>query len=79
MNDVTSEQRAAMIRHGYNPDLRPRGVTGPPEQVIHGWKGESLRNYVCELDGVEIDGHEGSDLDPSSTMCIHCDFEGSNP
>jgi len=38
-----------------------------------------LRNWVCELDGIEIDGHEGSDLDPVSTACIHCPYEGPNP
>lgn len=76
-----SAQREALIRHGYDPDLLPRGVTGPPEQVIKvrvlpdvdgqpQWN--YLRNRVCYLDGIEIDGHEGSDLDPAGNTCIHC-------
>lgn len=32
---------------------------------------EPLRNGVCELEGVEIDGHEASDLDPFGG-CMHC-------
>jgi hypothetical protein len=38
-----------------------------------------MRNRVCELDGIEVDGHEGSDLDPNSTSCIHCNYQGSRP
>lgn len=76
---MDEEARLALIRHGYDADLPPRGVTGPPSQVIETWGGLRLRNRVCELDGVEIDGHEGSDLDPGSTACIHCDYEGPNP
>lgn len=75
---VTPEQREALVRHGYDPDLPPRGVSGPPG-TIEGAHGVLLRNRVCELDGVEIDGHEGSDLDPGSTSCIHCPYEGPNP
>jgi hypothetical protein len=37
--------------------------------VKHGY--EPLRNGVCELEGVEIDGHEPSDLDPFGG-CMHC-------
>jgi hypothetical protein len=76
--NYTTEQRDALARHGYNPDLPPRGVAGGPgefKSYMHG----KLRNWVCELDGIEIDGHEGSDLDPASTSCIHCDYEGPNP
>lgn len=71
------EERTALIRHGYDPDLPPRGIAGPPGTI----KGavELLRNHVCVLDGLEIDGHEGDDLDPGSTRCIHCDYEGPNP
>jgi hypothetical protein len=74
-DELAEEQRAALVRHGYNPDLPARGVTGPPEQVIDGVHGK-LRNRVCYLDGVEIDGHEGSDLDPASNRCIHCGYDG---
>lgn len=76
---MTPEQVQAMQRHGYDTDLSPRGVTGPPGCFWVGRDGIRLRNRVCELDGVEIDGHEGSDLDPGSTSCIHCDYEGPNP
>jgi hypothetical protein len=41
--------------------------------------GTMLRSHVCELDGILIDGHEGSDLDYTSTSCIHCDYEGDHP
>jgi hypothetical protein len=75
---MNAEQRAALARHGYDPDLPARGVSGPPG-TIRGANGVLLRNHVCELDGIEIDGHEGSDLDPGSTSCIHCDYEGPNP
>lgn len=86
---MTPEQRAALVRHGYDPDLLPRGVTGgpgrirvsfapvPPPGAWAGWP--YLRNRVCVLDGIVIDGHEGSDLDPTSTVCTHCDYEGPNP
>lgn len=79
MDELTEEQRSALIRHGYNPDLPRRGVAGPPGEVITTFDGLQLRNRVCYLDAVEIDGHEGSDLDPGSTTCIHCDYEGPNP
>ena len=75
--EQVSEQRRALIRHGYDPDLAPRGVAGPPGEVTEGWEDCErvlLRNRVCELDGIEIDGHETSDLDTSST-CIHCGEE----
>lgn len=83
---LTQEQREALKRHGYNPDLLPRGIAGPPGE-FSGWVRDrdeklvqgKLRNRVCTLDGIEIDGHEGSDLDPSSTACIHCPYEGPNP
>jgi hypothetical protein len=83
--ELTDEQRTALLRHGYNPDLPPRGIGGPPEQVIQTtvWlpgaresRQGYLRNHVCYLDGIEIDGHEGSDLDPGSLQCLHCDWDG---
>lgn len=83
---MDDEQRRVLIAHGYDPDLRPRGVAGGPERVRvsyakepigrswHGWP--YLRNHVCELDGVEIDGHEMSDLDAigPGSQCLHCDY-----
>lgn len=77
---IADEQvvRVLLARNGYDPDLPPRGVSGPPG-VIEGAGGVLLRNRVCVLEGVLIDGHEGSDLDPGSTSCIHCDYEGPNP
>lgn len=60
----------ALTRHGY-PLLPPRGMTGPPEQITYTIGGHYLRNRVCYLDGIEIDGHEPSDLDPNGG-CIHC-------
>lgn len=75
---LSDAQREALRAHGYDPNLPPRGVSGPPK-VIQFHTGPAMRNHVCELDGIEIDGHEGSDLDPGSTACIHCDHEGPNP
>jgi hypothetical protein len=80
------EQHAALVRHGYDPALPPRGVTGGPERVRvsyqteplgEGWPGwPYLRNHVCELDGIQIDGHEMGDLDPvgPGSTCLHCDY-----
>jgi hypothetical protein len=65
----------ALARHGYDPDLPARGVTGPPaETITNTVTGVTLRNRVCFLDGIEIDGHEVSDLDPNGG-CIHCEWE----
>lgn len=68
----------ALLRHGYNPDLPARGVTGPPSETITNTvSGITLRNRVCFLDGIEIDGHEFSDLDSMGpgAACLHCDYE----
>jgi hypothetical protein len=73
------DQFSALVRHGYDPHLPPRGTTGRPDEVIVGARGIRLRNRVCVLDGIEIDGHERSDLDRGSTSCIHCEYEGPNP
>jgi hypothetical protein len=85
--DLSPEAWAALERHGYDPRLPPRGIAGPPGEIRGGVFGDvdgrpvymPLRNRVCELDGVRVDGHEGSDLDPGSTSCLHCDYEGPNP
>jgi hypothetical protein len=72
---VDEQRRALLAKHGYDPDLRPRGVSGGPERVFAGMLGGRqhwLRNWVCQLDGVLIDGHEGNDLDPGETICIQC-------
>lgn len=85
--DLTPEAWVALKRHGYNPALPPRGVSGPPGE-IGGWTmghvdgkpfSFPLRNRVCELDGIEVDGHESSDLDSNSTSCIHCPYQGPRP
>jgi hypothetical protein len=69
--------RALLAKHGYDPDLPARGVTGPPEQVIDGWDSRALgrivpvklRNHVCALEGVIIDGHSDPD---NNGGCIYC-------
>jgi hypothetical protein len=69
--------RALLAKHGYNPDLPARGVTGPPGQVIDGWGSRALgriipvklRNHVCALEGVIIDGHSDPD---NNGGCIYC-------
>ncbi len=80
--DLTPEAWVALERHGYDPLLPPRGLAGPPGRLKGGAVGWvdgrqvhlPLRNRVCELDGIEIDGHETSDLDPSGP-CIHCGLD----
>lgn len=74
-------RRELLIGHGYDPDASPSGVPGPPRT----WQGTrvvstdpyvaepvTLRPHVCQLDGVLIDGHEASDLDPGGG-CMLCD------
>lgn len=85
--DLTPEAWVALERHGYDPLLPARGVAGPPGRIDGALCGTvdgvmvrlPLRNRVCLLDGIEVDGHERSDLDPGSTACIHCDYEGPHP
>jgi hypothetical protein len=73
----TERQLAALRKHGYPWWALPRGVAGragdlmlfgPDAMNPHG---VYLRNRVCQLDGVEIDGCEYSDLDYDG-VCIHC-------
>jgi hypothetical protein len=74
-----AEVRAVLRRHGYNPDLAPRGVSGPAGEfpgyrraIGGGLDRVSLRNWVCGLDGIGIDGHS----DPDNTgLCIFCGRE----
>ncbi len=59
------ERRALLARHGYPPDLPPRGVTGPPGEIVNGYKSRAgqivparLRNWedntgLCVLCGRE--------------------------
>ena len=75
-DELTDEQRAALIRHGYDPDARPSGVSGRNTGSWRGWNDVLLRNRVCYLDGIPIDPHEASDLDPGGG-CIHCGKEWS--
>lgn len=82
-----NEQLVALIRHGYAPDAFASGATGRSQGDTSTWDSAHadpaervlLRYHVCFLDGIEIDGHEGSDLDPGSSSCIHCPYEGPNP
>jgi hypothetical protein len=67
--------RALLAKHGYNPDLPARGVSGPPGEFSGLGVQDGavvavmLRNHVCELEGVPADGHEDPDF---SGACIHC-------
>jgi hypothetical protein len=66
---------ALLAKHGY-PLLAPRGVTGPPGQIVDGYESRAghivparLRNWVCTLEGVIIDGHS----DQANTgLCAMC-------
>jgi len=68
--------RSLLAEHGYDPDLPARGVTGPPGEVVNGWTTRDgrvvparLRNHVCALESVIIDGHSDPDLNGA---CIYC-------
>ena len=71
--------RTLLAKHGYEPDLRARGAAGPPGEVIDGWGSigpfpgtivrMKLRNHVCALEGVIVDGHSDPDR---SGACIYC-------
>lgn len=77
--DFADEQtrRRLLKEAGYNPDLAPRGGSGPPGEFT-GWYSPGgtqaverclRRNWVCVLSGYLIDGHS----DPDNTGgCIHC-------
>jgi hypothetical protein len=68
---LSDAQKDALRRHGYNPDHVPRGIAGPPGGEFKNSDGVWLRNKICELDGIVIDGHEVSDLDPLGG-CMWC-------
>jgi hypothetical protein len=67
---LTAEQHAALVRHGYDPTALPAGISGAP-RVWTGANDVRLRPRVCYLDGIQIEGHERSDLD-TGCLCIHC-------
>lgn len=79
--NLTAEQWLLLVKHGHDPLLPPNGMRSTePHVVLHGLLigyvdgrpvYEPLRRGVCELEGVEIDGHEPSDLDPFGG-CMHC-------
>lgn len=77
---IGDEEKAALRRHGYAPDVPCRGVGGDTSIFLANDArfdgGYYLRNRICELDGILIDGHEASDLDPGGG-CLHCDKEWS--
>lgn len=75
--DLSPEAWLALERHGYDPLLPPRGLPGPPGRLngFTQWVDKTpvhlpLRNHVCRLDGIEVDGHMFSDIDPG--WCIGC-------
>jgi hypothetical protein len=76
---VSEEAHQALRRHGYPADYAPRGVTGDPgfsfRSSMRDPDGElvdvMLRNRVCQLDGIEVDGHAPSELDPGGG-CMYC-------
>jgi hypothetical protein len=80
--DYTREQWLTLVRHGIDP-THPLYVDGgltvvgtvPPAQG-NGFLVVDVprRKRVCELDGVEIDGHAPSDLDPCGG-CLYCGKE----
>jgi len=62
-DDADAAKRDHLMRkHGYDPDLPPRGFA-------HGEPPSGLRNHVCELEGFEIDGHRDSD---HTGFCMFC-------
>lgn len=80
--DYTREQWLTLVRHGIDP-THPLHVDGgltvvgtvPPAEG-RGFRVVDVprRKRVCELDGVEIDGHAPSDLDPFGG-CLYCGKE----
>ena len=77
-----AQVRELLAKHGYNPDAEPSGTSSRKAGDTSTWRGANgvlLRYWVCMLDGVIIDGHQGSDLDPGSTECIQCGRDWMNP
>jgi hypothetical protein len=72
------EYNRLLTEHGYNPALSPRGISGGPGE-FDGYRVEGnvtvpckLRNWVCVLDGVLIDGHSDQD---NTGLCVYCSAE----
>lgn len=61
--DADQQRRDSLMRnHGYDPELPPRGfASGTPP--------DGLRNWVCELEDFEIDGHSDQDR---TGFCVFC-------
>lgn len=78
---LSPEQRDLLESHGYASQAAPRGVSGGPDMLFFSYftrlPSVFLRNRVCKLAGVVIEGHETSDLD-NELRCIHCGYEGSD-
>ena len=78
---LSQEQRDLLVSHGYAVQAAPRGISGGPDMLFYSdfrsRPGVFVRNRVCKLAGVLIDGHERSDLD-NEWCCIHCGYEGSD-
>ncbi len=72
---LSREALDALKRHGYEPLAAASGVSHSEPQVWEGMR-VILRSRVCELDGITIDGHEVSDLDPADDYCMYCHKEG---
>ncbi|MET8648380.1 hypothetical protein [Nocardia aurea] len=72
---IGDEEKAALRRHGYAPDVPCRGVGGDTSIFITNDArfdgGYYLRNRICELDGILIDGHESAEGD-SGDGCADC-------
>lgn len=62
-----AQRRMLLAKYGYDPDLPARGVAGAPDEDAERQYG--VRNHVCWLENVVIDGHS----DPErSGLCIYC-------
>lgn len=69
-----AEHDALLAKHGFPTDAVPRGIRADmsdPGFSFVNRDGIKLRNWICVLDGVIIDGHQGSDLWPGDG-CIMC-------
>lgn len=78
VDGLNAQQRDALTRYGYTPTSR-REASADHHERFTGAHRIPLRNHVCELDGVEIDRHGGTDLNAGLTSCIYYDYEGRNP
>lgn len=76
---LTSEARAALAEHGYDPRAIPAHTTGESTETFDGPTATittakqrvflRMRHHVCVLDGVVVDGHhKGPD-----GLCTYCE------